>query len=155
MARKLHISLTELKEYAGRIYCFRSSLERDCEDLRLAFRRLSDTIDDETAEAFGCCVCSIENTLQNSQAELDELLLLILKYAVMLKRLDGETNSKHLEWTPDKSKAFLMEFVMSIIMHAYITSAESEYMSVESYRREKKKSAVMIVNKVMTVLGGI
>ena len=152
MARRVHISLTELKEYAGSIYCFRSNLERDCADLQQAFRKVSATVDDETREAFGGCIGNIERTLDSSQKELDELLIRILKYAVMLKRLENEADTRRKELTSEQIKEFLTDFVMGIIMHAYITSAEREYMSVEGYRMEKKKSAVMIVNKVMAAV---
>jgi len=111
MAKRLEVSLKEIRAYEAQIDCFRDNLEYECVLLLKAFQRLDNTLDRETSEAFWPCVDSIRKTIFESSKVLDQLEERVRKCALIVEKVERSNlpeeadEAEPLQDTCDSKKA--------------------------------------------------
>ena len=105
MAKRLDVSLKEIRAYEAQIDCFRDNLEYECAMLMRAFQGLDNTLDRETSEAFWPYIESIRKTIFESSKVVDQLEARVRKCALIVEKVERSNCSEEVDETEPRKNA--------------------------------------------------
>lgn len=149
MAKRINVSIEELIEFADYVKSFSQNILDDCDELKSAFCKIEVTLDDETRGIFATFVRSIETTLSENADKLNEVEQSARQYAGVVKLLQEKMNSDQT----NTAKKVVASGIMGAVMHEHIKATDSEYQTMDAYRRGKGISALKIANTVSEFVG--